>query len=41
MNKKVKPAQVKFMTIMESGDWSAAYISTPASDNAVMFFQTA
>lgn len=40
MYNKIKPAQVKFSTLMESGDWSAAYISTPASDDGVMFFQT-
>jgi hypothetical protein len=39
MNPKIKPAQVEFNTIMESGDWSAAYISTPVSDDGVMFFQ--
>ncbi len=39
MDQKIKPAQVKFTTIMESGDWSAAYISTPVSDDGVMFFQ--
>jgi hypothetical protein len=39
-NSKVKPAQVKFNTIMESGNWSAAYVSTPVSDDGVMFFQT-
>ena len=37
---KVKPAQVKFSAIMESGNWSAAYVSTPATDDGVMFFQT-
>jgi hypothetical protein len=37
---KVKPAQVKFSAIMESGAWSAAYVSTPVSDDGVMFFQT-
>lgn len=40
MNTKVKPARVKFFTIMESGSWSAAYVSTPVSDDGVMFFQT-
>lgn len=40
MEKKVKPSQVKFFTIMESGNWSAAYVSTPVSDDGVMFFQT-
>lgn len=40
MVNKFKPAQAKFMTIMESGDWSAAYVSTPVSDDGVMFFQT-
>jgi len=40
MNAKVKSAQVKFSTIMESGNWSAAYISTPASDDGMMFFET-
>jgi len=37
---KIKPSQVKFSAIMESGSWSAAYISTPVSDDGVMFFQT-
>jgi len=40
MDKKFKPAQAKFITIMESGSWSAAYVSTPVSDDGVMFFQT-
>ncbi|MEI5681830.1 hypothetical protein G6N74_25910 [Mesorhizobium sp. CGMCC 1.15528] len=40
MNNKVKPAQVEFEAIMESGDWSAAYISTPITDDGVMFFQS-
>lgn len=40
MENKFKPSQAKFITIMESGEWSAAYVSTPASDDGVMFFQT-
>jgi secreted PhoX family phosphatase len=40
MGQKVRPDQVKFSTIMESGNWSAAYVSTPVSDDGVMFFQT-
>ncbi len=40
MENKVKSAQVEFSTIMESGDWSAAYVSTPVSDDGMMFFQT-
>ena len=40
MDNKFKPARAKFITIMESGDWSAAYVSTPVSDDGVMFFQT-
>lgn len=40
MTNKFKPAQAKFFTIMESGNWSAAYVSTPVSDDGVMFFQT-
>jgi hypothetical protein len=28
MDNKFKPAQAKFITIMESGNWSAAYVST-------------
>ncbi|MCX2725764.1 hypothetical protein [Roseibium salinum] len=40
MNNKIKPARVQFSAIMESGDWSAAYISSPESDNGVMFFQS-
>jgi hypothetical protein len=40
MENKFKPSQAKFITIMESGNWSAAYVSTPVSDDGVMFFQT-
>ncbi|UUP16546.1 hypothetical protein [Nitratireductor thuwali] len=40
MDNEFKPAQVGFFSIMESGNWSAAYISTPVSDDGVMFFQT-
>lgn len=40
METKFKPSQAKFITIMESGNWSAAYVSTPVSDDGVMFFQT-
>ncbi|MER8884256.1 hypothetical protein NKH84_12290 [Mesorhizobium sp. M0902] len=40
MTNKFKPAQAKFFSIMESGSWSAAYVSTPVSDDGVMFFQT-
>ncbi|SFU23037.1 hypothetical protein [Mesorhizobium sp. YR577] len=40
MDNKFKPSQAKFITIMESGEWSAAYVSTPVSDDGVMFFQT-
>ena len=40
MDSKVKPSQLQFSTIMESGNWSAAYISTPVADDGVMFFQT-
>jgi len=40
MDNKFKPARAKFITIMESGNWSAAYVSTPISDDGVMFFQT-
>ncbi|WP_119389214.1 hypothetical protein [Taklimakanibacter lacteus] len=36
---RIKPAQVTFNAILESGDWSAAYVSTPVSDDGVMFFQ--
>ncbi|MEO9341168.1 hypothetical protein ABFT80_27635 [Mesorhizobium sp. SB112] len=36
---KVKPAQVEFQAIMESGDWSAAYVSIPIAEDGVMFFQ--
>ena len=39
LENKVKPAQVKFEAILESGDWSAAYASTPAADDGMMFFQ--
>ncbi|MCO4319607.1 hypothetical protein M8997_020680 [Phyllobacterium sp. 21LDTY02-6] len=37
---KVKPAKVEFNAILESGDWSAAYVSTPIADDGMMFFQT-
>src|SRR5690606_15536905 len=40
MNGKVRPAQVKFSAILESGNWSAVYVSTPSSDDGMMFFQT-
>ncbi|MBZ9963601.1 hypothetical protein [Mesorhizobium sp. BR1-1-2] len=40
MDNKFKPARAKFITILESGNWSAAYVSTPVSDDGVMFFQT-
>jgi hypothetical protein len=40
MNNKFKPSQAEFTTIMESGNWSAAYVSTTVSDDGVMFFQT-
>lgn len=39
MNGKVRPAQVKFSAILESGNWSAVYVSTPSSDDGMMFFQ--
>jgi hypothetical protein len=39
MDHKVKPAQVEFLAILESGDWSAAYVSIPIADDGVMFFQ--
>lgn len=40
MDNKVKPAQVEFEAIMESGDWSAVYVATPIADEGVLFFQT-
>ncbi|MFB9952435.1 hypothetical protein ACFFP0_26630 [Rhizobium puerariae] len=40
MKAKIKASQVKFHSIPESGAWSAAYISTPASEDGVMFFET-
>ncbi|WP_309086621.1 hypothetical protein [Chelativorans sp.] len=39
MDGQVKPAQVEFSALMESGNWSAAYVSTPVSDDGVMFFE--
>ena len=39
MDSRVKSAQVKISGIMESGSWSAAYVSTPVSDDGMMFFQ--
>ncbi|NTG30069.1 hypothetical protein G6L33_22865 [Agrobacterium rhizogenes] len=40
METKIKASQVRFYSILESGVWSAAYVSTPASDDGVMFFET-
>ncbi|WP_119272043.1 hypothetical protein [Taklimakanibacter deserti] len=40
ITKKVKPAEVKFLAILESRNWSAAYVTTPLSDDGMMFFQT-
>lgn len=40
MNGRVKPSQMTFSAILESGNWSAAYVSTPAADDGMMFFQT-
>ncbi|WPZ15489.1 hypothetical protein T8J41_06690 [Nitratireductor rhodophyticola] len=40
MEAKIKPAQVEFGALIESGNWSAAYISTPVSDDGMMFFET-
>lgn len=40
MDNSFKPAQTKFLSIMESGAWSAAYVSIPDADDGVMFFQT-
>ncbi|MHC1551504.1 hypothetical protein [Phyllobacterium sp. K27] len=39
VDNKVKPAKVEFNAILESGDWSAAYVSTPIADDGMMFFQ--
>jgi hypothetical protein len=39
MGGKVKSSQVEFLAILESGNWSAAYVSTPIADDGVMFFQ--
>ncbi|MGH6861052.1 MAG: hypothetical protein ACRECY_12390 [Phyllobacterium sp.] len=40
MDNTFKPAQATFIAIMESDDWSAAYVSVPVADDGVMFFQT-
>ncbi|WP_295805596.1 hypothetical protein [uncultured Nitratireductor sp.] len=40
MEAKIKPAQVEFSAILENGNWSATYVSTPASDDGMMFFHT-
>lgn len=40
MESKIKPSQITFNAIMESGKWSAVYASTPVSDDGVMFFET-
>jgi hypothetical protein len=36
---RIKPSAVKFRTFMESGAWSAVYVSTPVGDDGVFFFQ--
>jgi hypothetical protein len=38
---KVKAAQVKFYSVLESGPWSAVYIGTASTDDAVLFFESA
>lgn len=40
MQSRIKPAQVTFHALLESGDWSAVYVSTPVSDDGVLFFRT-
>ncbi len=40
METRISAYGVRFYSIMESGAWSAAYVSTPASDDGVMFFET-
>jgi len=40
MQNRIKPAQVTFEAVLESGDWSAAYVSTPISDDGVFFFHS-
>jgi hypothetical protein len=37
---KAKASQVKFHSVLESGPWSAVYIGTPATDDAVLFFES-
>lgn len=40
VDNKVKPSQVEFNALLESGTWSAAYVSIPIPDDGMMFFQT-
>jgi hypothetical protein len=40
MDDQIRPAQVTFITILESGGWSAAYVATPIADDGFLFFQT-
>jgi hypothetical protein len=39
MTTKIKPSAVKFLSFLESGSWSAVYVSTPAADDGMFFFQ--
>ncbi|MDX3929598.1 MAG: hypothetical protein QHC90_27840 [Shinella sp.] len=41
LNGKVKPSQVKLYSVMEGELWSAVYVSTPETDDGVLFFEGA
>lgn len=40
VGKGVQPEQVDIHKHMQSGDWSAVHVSTPETDDGVLFFQT-
>lgn len=40
VGKGVKPSQVKLSRVMQSGNWSAVYASTPQTDDGMLFFET-
>lgn len=40
VGKGVQPEQVDIHKHMQSGDWSAVHVSTPETDDGVLFFKT-
>ena len=38
MTAKIRPKDVKIRQYMQSGAWSAVYVSTPVSEDGMMFF---